>query len=250
VPNGDGPTALVVLAIAVARCWKSTALSKGTLVTISTLSNLDLLRHVEDELRWDPAVSVGTIHAAVDDGAVTLTGTAPTLPSRVAAVKAVKRVKGVRVVADELTVTPVAGAGQSDHEIAHVVEQLLRWNSQVPETVRATVRDGIVTLDGIAEWEFQRQAAEHTVHHLDGVRRVDNNIVISKPASTHDVQHRITAALHRCADVDAHAIEVETRDGTVWLRGRVSSWAERERAEAAAWSAPGISTVHNNICLI
>jgi osmotically-inducible protein OsmY len=215
----------------------------------AVMSDHDLLRHVEEELRWDPAVSVGTIHASADNGTVTLTGTVPTLPSRLAAVKAVKRVKGVRVVADELIVTPMAAPGQSDHDIGHVIEQLLRWNSQVPETVRATVRDGIVTLDGIVEWEYQRQAAEHTVHHLAGVRRVANAISISKPASTHDVQHRITAALHRCADVDAHSIEVESRDGTVWLRGRVSSWAERERAEAAAWSAPGITTVHNDICL-
>jgi osmotically-inducible protein OsmY len=42
-------------------------------------------------------------------------------------------------------------------------------------------------------------------------------------------------------------ISVEAKGGKVILRGTVDSWAERERAEMAAWAAPGVSHVENEI---
>jgi osmotically-inducible protein OsmY len=51
----------------------------------------------------------------------------------------------------------------------------------------------------------------------------------------------------RNAQLDANHISIETEGGTVILGGHVQSWAEKEQAEAAAWSAPGITKVENNI---
>jgi osmotically-inducible protein OsmY len=216
-------------------------------MTTSTMSDLDLLQHVSDELRWDPAVAAEHIVTSVDHGAVTLSGSAPTLAGRLAAVRAAKRVKGVHVVADDVEVRPTERPGRSDHDIAHVVDQLLNWNTQIPDTVTATVRGRVVTLEGTADWDYQRRAAERTVSHLDAVERVINNITLASASSPRQLRHNITAALHRSADIDAHAIEVDSREGHVWLSGRVSSWAQRERAEAAAWAAPGVTAVHNDI---
>jgi len=42
-------------------------------------------------------------------------------------------------------------------------------------------------------------------------------------------------------------ITVEVNDTEVTLRGRVRSLAERYEAEKAAWSAPGVTAVHNEI---
>jgi osmotically-inducible protein OsmY len=211
-------------------------------------NDTDLQRDVGIELKWDPKVRDEEVAVVAKGGVVTLGGTVDSYATKYAAVRAAERVVGVMAVADDIEVKLPDSHQRSDTEIAHQVTNALHWNVQVPDkTVKARVENGWVTLDGEVEWEYQRTAAFRSVRDLIGIRGVSNLITIKQAASSFDVSTRIKDALRRQAELDANRIEVAAHEGTVTLRGSVHSWTERRRAEAAAWSAPGVTKVEDRL---
>ena len=203
---------------------------------------------VISELQWDPSVRDRDVAVAVDGGVVTLGGSVESFAARRAAIRAAERVAGVRAVADDITVIIPTAHVRADADIAHQAVMALKWHVQVPdERIKVRVEDGLVTLEGRVRWDFQRRAAYQAVHNLTGVRAVLNQIQLETSASPHDIQQRIRTALHRQAELEAANITVDVTDGAVNLRGKVhSAWGRRE-AEQAAWNAPGVMHVNDQL---
>lgn len=208
----------------------------------------DLRSDVISELNWDPSIRNEDIAIAVKESVVTLAGTVDTYAQRYAAERAVERVNGVRAIVNDLTVKLPGALERSDADIAHAAVNALRWHIEVPdERIQVKVTNGWITLEGEVDLYFQKEAAERAVRFLMGVKGVANLITLRATPTPADIKQRIRAGINRHAELDAEQITVETSGSRVTLRGTVRSVVERRDAERAAWNAPGVQRVDNDI---
>ncbi len=208
-----------------------------------------LRQNVLDELEFEPSIEATNIGVAVEKGVVTLSGHVPNYWQKTVAERTVWRVKGVKAIAQEIEVRFPREKKDSDDQIAERAVSLLAWDASVPkDAIRVKVQSGWVTLEGEVNWQYQRNAAEADIRKLSGVVAVSNHIIIKPTVQAPDVRKRIEDALKRYAEVEAEQISVDVRDnGTIRLGGKVHNWDELQTVKRAAWSAPGVRIVDDQI---
>jgi len=222
----------------------------ATATQTETRTDEQIQKDVWAEIKYDARVPPNEIGVAVKDGIVTLTGFVDSYSKKWAAEEAAHRVRGVKAVANEIEVRLFSSAERTDTDIAAAAVRALEWDAFVSvDKLDVTVSKGLVTLKGEVEWQFQKQDAERVIRRLSGVKGVANLIVVKPRLTPSELKQKIEQALVRAAQTDAQRITVEVEGSKVILKGTVRASAERQEAERAAWSAPGVSSVESRIVI-
>ena len=218
---------------------------------LKTMTDKELMQHVQSALEWEPSVDATDIGVSVDAGVVTLRGNVGSYMEKLGAERVVLRVYGVKALANDLVVHLVSEYERTDTEIAQAAVAALKWNTNVPnERITVTVKGGQLTLNGTLDWQYQKDAAARSVRDFTGVTGVINYIIVQPRVKTMDVRDKIEAAFKRSAEIDARRVNVTAQDGKIILSGNVHSWAERQEAERAAWAAPGVTQVDDRLAIV
>jgi osmotically-inducible protein OsmY len=208
----------------------------------------EIERDVKDELNWDPDLDATDIAISVKKGVVTLAGFVKSFMDKYEAEAAVKRVSGVIAVANDLEIRLPSLDARPDPEIARDAAAALK--SQLPfsyDKIKVVVKNGWIELEGKVEWQYQRSTAENAVRRIKGVKGVTNSVTLKPTAEPSEIKRKIQEAFRRSAEVDANRINVDADGSVVTLKGTVRSWIERDEAERAAWAAPGVTSVVDQI---
>ncbi len=201
-----------------------------------------------DALKWEPLLNKAEIGVTVDHGVVTLTGRVDSYPGKLAAERAAKGVNGVRALAEELQIKLDGNNVRTDTEIAQAAADALKWCTAIPDDrITVSVENGWVKLEGDVEWQFQKDEARREVEDIMGVKGVTNFVTVKPVLKPIDIKDKIQQAFQRSATVDASNISVDVNGSLVTLKGTVHSWAERDDAESAAWAAPGVAKVNDQL---
>lgn len=210
----------------------------------------ELRQYIIDELDFEPSIDAANIGVAVEDGIVTLSGHVSNYTEKIAAEHAAQRVKGVRGIAEEIEVRFPDEKKTADDQIAKRAVDVLTWSTKIPnETIQVKVQKGWVTLSGKVDWQFQKTNAMNAVRKLSGVIGVTNLIEVVPKIQAMGIKSSIERAFKRSAEIQANGIQIQVDGNKVVLDGRVHSWYERDAAERAAWSVPGVISVKDNLAV-
>jgi hyperosmotically inducible periplasmic protein len=143
-------------------------------------------------------------------------------------------------------------ASDTDDRIESSAKQSYVFKTYLKDDdVKFQSKDGVVTLTGTVSEESHKILARETVANLPGVKSVDNKIEIKgeAPAERSDAwliaKVKTTLWFHR--NVSGIDTEVSAKDGTITLRGKADSKAQKDLTTEYAKDIEGVKDVNNEM---
>jgi osmotically-inducible protein OsmY len=205
-----------------------------------------LQKLVLEALDYNPEIDCSHIGVAAREGIITLSGHVHSNAEKRAAEITAGGTAGVRAVIDDLLVELPGRAASEDEVIAErCIAHLAADRATDLDRIHLAVADGIVTLHGDVDREGERQRIEARLRQLESLRGLVNELVVSPPVKAELVRRKVRDALRPISAINAENIVVRAVGSRVTLKGAVNSWHEREVAESAVWSVPGVSSVED-----
>jgi osmotically-inducible protein OsmY len=191
------------------------------------------------------------------DGAVILTGTVSEESHKSLAQDTVADLPGVKTVDNRLDVKGERPAENSDAWLTTKVKTMLLFHRNVSAMTEVSAKDGIVTLQGKATSQAQKDLTSEYAKDVEGVKDVKNEMVVSAPSkktrtvgdkiddASITAQVKMTLLAHR--STSALKTSVTTKKGVVTLSGKASNAAEKDLAAKFAGNVNGVKDVKNRM---
>ena len=216
------------------------------------VANGKLYTTVMEKLHFEPRLDSTNITVAIQGNhdIIVLDGKVKSFAEKLTAESVVKTIQGVKAIVNEIRVDPSLHYKKTDSEIATDTINALKSSVWVPaQKIKALVKDGVVTLSGEVEWQYEKTAAFTAVKNLWGIKSINNEIIVKPSLSINEdkVRQEITKEFERQARFDASRIKIKVQGKKITLEGEVSNFDEMEMAEDAAWSIPGVAEVRNEL---
>jgi len=254
------------------------ALALGALVpTATTLRADDRDDKIEDAYKnsyvYRTQLRDSDISISSKNGTVTLKGTVDSTDQKRLAEDTAQGLPGV-VRVDDMIKVRNEPKESSDDWIAVKVRGALLFHRNVSITdTKVTVRNGVVTLTGMADNEAEKALAAEYAADVKGVQKVDNRIEVgmrrSDAAMEDSAKHNtmrdrgdrtvgekiddasITAQLKYALGVrrstSALKTAITTREGVVTITGDAQNGAEKDLVTQLAKNIDGVREVHNEM---
>ena len=216
------------------------------------VANGKLYTTVMEKLHFEPRLDSTNITVAIQGNhdIIVLDGKVKSFAEKLKAESVVKTIQGVKAIVNEIRVDPSLHYKKTDSEIATDTINALKSSVWVPaQKIKALVKDGVVTLSGEVEWQYEKTAAFTAVKNLWGIKSINNEIIVKPSLSINEdkVRQEITKEFERQARFDASRIKIKVQGRKITLEGEVSNFDEMEMAEDAAWAIPGVAEVRNEL---
>jgi len=194
------------------------------------------------------------------DGAVTLTGTVSEESHKSLAEETVASLPGVKSVDNKLELKGERPAENSDAWLITKVKATLLFHRSVSGIkTEVNVKDGIVTLQGEATSQAQKDLTTEYAKDVEGVKNVNNEMTVGKTSkktrtagdkiddASITAQVKMTLLYHR--STSALKTSVTTKKGVVTLGGKAKTAAEKDLATKFANDVNGVKEVKNRMTI-
>ncbi len=210
-------------------------------------TNEALQKDVQDAIKWEPLLNAAEIGVTVKDSVVTLTGVVDSYMKKAEAEDAAKSVAGVKAVVEKIEIK-FGDKIIDDNTIADEILNAYKWNWKIPSNkIKVKVERGCVTLEGLVEWNYQKENARKIVSFLEGVKCVTNKIEIKSEVDNKVEKMNIENSFKRNWALSNKNIQVTADNHNVKLVGVVDSMYQKDEAERIAYKAPGVWVVENDL---
>ncbi len=236
---------------------------------------------MSDAFSYDPRVKPFSIRLDVDNAIITLSGEVGNLKARRAAEQDARNTVGVWRVKNLLKVRPVSQS--TDEYIARGVSlALLRDAVMDGYDINVKARNGVVTLTGTVDTNYEKVQADDIASRTNGVLNVKNNIAVRYPGlpyydlsyepdwnytpyysywdgfhapyyystwpylTDREIKENIEENILWSAWLNHSDLDVKVNNGTATLTGKVNSWFEFNKASRCAYEG-GAQKVNNDI---